>query len=126
MPYWAVQMARAVLLFTAEGNRLKFLVTTTPRRLQIPPVALIEAARAWINARLADKTIDCCYGFMTGGGVSIINADAPETIAQLLDGVSGLVGFPTGRWRRCAISTRICRSTVAMVQRVLGEKRSSG
>jgi hypothetical protein len=63
---------------------MKFLVTTTPRRLQMPPVALIEAARAWINARLADKTMDCCYGFMTGGGVSIMNADSTEKIAQLL------------------------------------------
>jgi hypothetical protein len=43
---------------------MKFLVTTTPRRLQIPPVALVEAAKAWIQARLADKTLDSCYGFI--------------------------------------------------------------
>jgi hypothetical protein len=112
-------MARAVLLFTAEGNQLKFLVTTTPRRLQIPPVALIEAARAWINARLADKTIDCCYGFTTGGGVSIINADAPEAIAQLL---MEYPAYMASDWKveaLCDINKNLDQ-TVAMVQRVAG------
>ncbi len=63
---------------------MTFLVTTTPRRLQVPPVALMEAAKAWINARIADKTMDCCYGLITGGGVCIINADSAEKVAQLL------------------------------------------
>ncbi len=63
---------------------MKFLVTTTPRRLQIVPVVLLEAAKAWIAARLADKTMDCCYGLTTGGGVCIINADSAEKVAQLL------------------------------------------
>ena len=63
---------------------MKFLVTTTPRRLQIPPVGLMEAAKAWINARLADKTMDCCYSLITGGGICIINADSAEKVAQLL------------------------------------------
>jgi hypothetical protein len=63
---------------------MKFLVTTTPRRLQMPPVGMMEAAKAWINARLADKTMDCCYGFTTGGGFCVMNADSPEKVAQLL------------------------------------------
>jgi len=68
----------------AEVIQMKFLVTSTPRRLQIPPISLIEAAKAWANARLADKTIDCGYGFTTGGGFTIINADSADTVAELL------------------------------------------
>lgn len=47
-------------------------------------MALVEAAKAWIHARLADKTMDFCYGFTTGGGICIITADSPEKVAQLL------------------------------------------
>jgi muconolactone delta-isomerase len=63
---------------------MKFLVTVTPRRLQIPPVAAIEASAAWINGKLADKTADCSYGFVTGGGVGIFNADSGDTLLKLL------------------------------------------
>ncbi len=63
---------------------MKFLVTTTPRRLQVPPAALLEAGKAWINARLADKTFDCCYGLVTGGGISIVNAESHEKLQALL------------------------------------------
>lgn len=63
---------------------MKFLITTTPRRLQPPSVGMIEAMKSWLGARLADKTFDCCYGLVTGGGVAIANAESPEKVAQLL------------------------------------------
>jgi muconolactone delta-isomerase len=63
---------------------MKYLVTLTPRRLQMPTVALIEAAQAWLKARMTDKTMDCCYGFVAGGGVAIISAESPEKLAQIL------------------------------------------
>lgn len=63
---------------------MKFLVTTTPRRLQVPPAAVLEAGKAWISARLADKTFDCCYGLIPGGGISIVNAESPEKLSKLL------------------------------------------
>ena len=63
---------------------MKFLVTVTPRRLQMPPVAVIDKAIAWIKGTIADKTVDCCYGFMTGGGVSIFNADSTDSMMKLL------------------------------------------
>ncbi len=39
---------------------------------------------AWLKARAKDKSIDCSYGFMTGGGISICNADSHETMYRLL------------------------------------------
>lgn len=63
---------------------MKFLVTVMPRRLQMPPVAAVEASAAWIKAKLADKTADCVYAFMTGGGIGVFNADSADTMMKLL------------------------------------------
>ena len=94
-----------------------FLVTTTPRRLQARPVALMEAAKAWINARLADKTMDFCYGFTTGGGVCIINADSGEKIAQLL---MEYPAYMVADWKvdaLCDINKNLDQA-IAMIKRV--------
>jgi hypothetical protein len=96
---------------------MKFLVTTTPRRLQVPPVALMEAAKAWINARLADKTMDFCYGFTTGGGVCIINADSAEKIAQIL---MEYPAYMVADWKvdaLCDINKNLDQA-IAMIKRV--------
>ena len=63
---------------------MKFLMTAIPRRLQLPPAGMIEAAKAWLNTEMAAKRIECCYGFVTGGGVCVMNADSHETVAQWL------------------------------------------
>jgi hypothetical protein len=63
---------------------MKFLIMATPRRLQLPPVGMIETAKAWLNAEIASKRIDCCYGFVTGGGVCVMNADSHEAVTQWL------------------------------------------
>jgi cephalosporin-C deacetylase-like acetyl esterase len=98
---------------------MKFLVTTTPRRLQVPPLALIEASKAWINARLADKTMDCCYGFTTGGGITILNADSAEKVARLL---LDYPGYMLSDWKVDALCdiNQTLDSVIAMVKRAAG------
>jgi len=59
---------------------MKFLVTVTPRRLQVPPVAVMEAAKAWLDANLADHTMDFVHAFITGGGVSVFNAESADAM----------------------------------------------
>ena len=63
---------------------MKFHVTVTPRRPQVPPVAVIDQSIAWIKAKLSDKTADCCYGFIGGGGIAIFNADTSDAMLKLL------------------------------------------
>jgi hypothetical protein len=63
---------------------MKFLVNVTPRRTMIPPPAVIEHSGAWIKNVLANKTADCCYAFVTGGGVGIFNADSAETLLKII------------------------------------------
>src|SRR5690242_18556847 len=67
-----------------EEKRMKFHVTVTPRRPQVPPVAVIDQSIAWIKAKLSDKTADCCYGFIGGGGIAIFNADTSDAMLKLL------------------------------------------
>jgi hypothetical protein len=70
---------------------MKFLVMVLPLPLPVPPeqgVDLHRAALAWINERLEDGRMDCCYVFANGGGVAISNAESHE---QLFDEI---VSYP--------------------------------
>ena len=61
---------------------MKYLVITEPRG-NLPPemaVQLFEAARKWINEKVADGTIEVSYSFPAGGGATIGNADSHEDL----------------------------------------------
>ena len=70
---------------------MKFLILVKP----LPgaprpedPVAVLQAAREWINARLANGSVDCAYNVIGSkqgmGDVAIANADTHEALAELL------------------------------------------
>ena len=70
---------------------MKFLILVKP----LPgaprpenPVALLQAGKEWINARLADGSLDCAYNVIGSkqgmGGVAIGNADSHEALAELV------------------------------------------
>jgi hypothetical protein len=98
---------------------MKFLITTTPRRLQVPPAALIEAAKAWIDAKLADKTFDCCYAFMTGGGFSVSNADSADAM------LSQLLSYPAYSFADWKIDA-LCDIDLAMDQIIAMIRKAGG
>jgi hypothetical protein len=52
---------------------MKYLVNATPGPLP-PSPEQFDAALEWIEARLADETFDCIYGFLEGGGIAVTNA----------------------------------------------------
>ncbi len=70
---------------------MKFLVITK-RRPNPLPIETMEPARQWINAGLKDGTLDCCYGFLNGGGISIMNANSHEDLVKML------MDYPESRW----------------------------
>ena len=41
-------------------------------------------AKEWVNAKMADGTLDCAYSFPAGGGFFIFNADSNEGLMKLL------------------------------------------
>ena len=42
----------------------------------------LKRTRDWVNAKLADGTLDCAYSFPAGGGFFIFNADSHEDLMQ--------------------------------------------
>ena len=66
---------------------MKFLLTATPRPVP-PPPALIDEAKRWVLAQVQSGVADCCYGYVTGGGVAIVNADSHE------DAMKHLLEYP--------------------------------
>jgi len=66
---------------------VKFLVIARPGATTIKikhGVRLFQAAKEWANARLADGTIDCHYGFSDLGGFSIANFDSHEAVQDMI------------------------------------------
>lgn len=74
---------------------MKFLITGHPGNVPIPPalgVALYQAAKEWVDARLADGSMDCHYVFAESGGFAISNADSHEDLFAALQSYP-LYGF---------------------------------
>lgn len=62
---------------------MKFMITAHPGNVPIPAelgAALYQAAKEWVNARLADGTMDCHYVFAESGGFAISNANSHEEL----------------------------------------------
>jgi hypothetical protein len=96
---------------------MKFLIMTTPRRLQLPPVGMIETAKAWLNAEIASKRIEFCYGFVTGGGVCVMNADSAEAVTQWLMEYPAFMGSDWKVEPLCDINHSLDQ-VIAMVKRL--------
>ena len=68
---------------------MKYLTTAKPGLTPIPPdqaLNLLQASKAWIDAKIADGSLDCTYNFFGGGGFAIGNGDSHEAILNdLLD-----------------------------------------
>lgn len=45
-----------------------------------PPIELVRSAQEWIDGRLSDGSMECCYAFAGGGGFSVIQAKSHEEL----------------------------------------------
>jgi len=66
---------------------MKFLIIAKPGTTPIPPdqgVKILQAGKAWIEAKLADGSIDVTYNFFGGGGFAISNSDSHEEVLKNL------------------------------------------
>jgi hypothetical protein len=62
---------------------MKFLIISKPFAGAPPrkdPVATFKAAKQYLNALLADGTLECVYVTPDGGGVAIANAESVEEL----------------------------------------------
>ena len=64
---------------------MKYLVIVKPREAMAQTVssAVSQAHEEYLNRRLASGVADCTYSFVTGGGMSIVNAESHEHLAEL-------------------------------------------
>jgi hypothetical protein len=64
---------------------MKYPVTATPGPLP-PSPEQFDAAMDWLESRLEDGTFDCLYGFLEGGGTSVVNVDSHAEVLELMAG----------------------------------------
>ena len=78
---------------------MKYLVTARPGTTTIKlkyGARVFKAAKEWADARLADGTFECHYGFSDLGALAIVNADSHEA---LLDGILDCPVYPFFDWQ---------------------------
>jgi len=66
---------------------MKYLITAKPGTTPIPReqgAVLLQAGLDWLNARLADGTLDNAYNIIGGGGTGIGNAETHEELLGFL------------------------------------------
>jgi hypothetical protein len=62
---------------------MKFLLIRKPRPgAERPTSQMIRAQKDYVQSRVKDKSIDCTYAFVGGGGCAIVNADSAEDLNQ--------------------------------------------
>ena len=62
---------------------MKYCVIARPGVLP-PSPEQFDAALEWLETRLEDGTFDCLYGFLEGGGISIVNVDSHSEALELM------------------------------------------
>jgi hypothetical protein len=65
---------------------MKYLVISKPRG-NLPPamaVNILGGTKAWVNARIKDKSLEYFYAFTIGGGAGIANADSHEGLMKMM------------------------------------------
>lgn len=68
---------------THEQVAVKYLVSATPGPMP-PTPEQFDAAINWLEARVSDGTFDCIYGYLEGGGFSLVNADSHRAVIDLM------------------------------------------
>jgi muconolactone delta-isomerase len=77
---------------------MKFMAMVTGIGTPIPPeqgADLVRANKEYVNERLADGTMECCYSFIDGSGFAIFNADSHE---EAMDRIMEYPEFPFLIW----------------------------
>jgi len=62
---------------------MKYYVSPTPGPMP-PAPELFDAAMNWVEGKLNDGTFDCVYGFLEGGGFSVVNADSHRDVLDMM------------------------------------------
>jgi hypothetical protein len=62
---------------------MKYYVAARPGPMP-PSPEQFDAAIDWLDAKVQDGTFDCIFGFMEGGGFSILNANSHREVLDVM------------------------------------------
>ena len=62
---------------------MKYYVAARPGPMP-PSPEQFDAAIEWLDAKLQDGTFDCIFGFMEGGGFSVLNAGSHREVLNVM------------------------------------------
>jgi hypothetical protein len=62
---------------------MKYYVAARPGPMP-PSPELFDAAIEWLDAKAQDGTFDCIFGFMEGGGFSVLNANSHREVLDVM------------------------------------------
>ena len=66
---------------------MKYLLIRKPRvGAERPTAQNVRAQKDYVLAKVKEGVADCAYAFVGGGGCSIVNADSPEKLNEMLWG----------------------------------------
>jgi hypothetical protein len=62
---------------------MKYYVAARPGPMP-PSPEQFDAAIDWLDAKVQDGTFDCIFGFMEGGGFSVLNANSHREVLDVM------------------------------------------
>jgi hypothetical protein len=62
---------------------MKYYVAARPGPMP-PSPEQFDAAIEWLDAKVQDGTFDCIFGFMEGGGFSVLNAGSHREVLDVM------------------------------------------
>ena len=62
---------------------MKYYVAARPGPMP-PSPEQFDAAIEWLDAKVQDGTFDCIFGFMEGGGFSVLNANSQREVLDVM------------------------------------------
>jgi hypothetical protein len=62
---------------------MKYYVAARPGPMP-PTPEQFDAAIEWLDGKVQDGTFDCIFGFMEGGGFSVLNADSHREVLDVM------------------------------------------
>jgi hypothetical protein len=62
---------------------MKYYVAARPGPMP-PSPEQFDAAIEWLDGKVQDGTFDCIFGFMEGGGFSVLNADSHREVLDVM------------------------------------------
>ncbi len=100
---------------------MKYYVSATPGPMP-PTPEQFDASMSWIEGKVSDGTFDCVFGFLEGGGFSVVNAGSHREALDLMADypLFGLVNWDVRPLLEFREGSETIRAKLAEAQAAMG------